>query len=234
MPDMSGQPTQPSTVVLVAGAGWGGSLWEPVAERLGKAGHTVLAPTLTGLGELAALASPEVDLDTHVDDVVRALTERGLADVVLVGHSYAGMVITGVAELVPERLRRLVYVDALVPLDGEADVDILDQHLVDDILAARDRGEWLIPLAPDAPAGMAPHPIATVTQPVRVRSAAAARVPRTYVRCTHSRLSFTRLCAERAVAAGWRCVELDSGHLPMTTSPDDLAALLVDEAAAGT
>lgn len=107
-----------TSFVLVHGAWCGGWIWKHVASALRARGHDVLTPTLTGLGERAHLASPEVGLGTHVEDVVRVLEYDDLTDVVLVGHSYGGMVVTGVGDRVPERLAQLVYLDAFVPREG--------------------------------------------------------------------------------------------------------------------
>src|SRR5687768_18076653 len=114
-----------ATFVLVHGAFVGGWCWRWVAPYLRGAGHDVYCPTLTGSGERVHLASPRVDLATHVEDVVNVLHYEDLRGVVLVGHSYGGMVITGAAERVSERLARLVYLDAFVPQDGQALADLL-------------------------------------------------------------------------------------------------------------
>src|SRR5438445_13579590 len=114
-----------ATIVLVHGA-WGGASWERfVAPRLRAAGHLVFAPTLTGLGDRSHLSSPEVDLATHVQDVANVLFYEDLTDAILAGHSYGGMVVTGVAGRMPERLRRLVYLDAFVPEDGQSLFDLV-------------------------------------------------------------------------------------------------------------
>ena len=110
--------------VLVHGTTAGGWVWKDIAQPLRDAGHDVYTPTLTGLGERVHLATREVGLDTHITDIVNVLRFEELRDVVLVGHSYAGMVITGVADREPARIRELVYFDALVPEDGESAVDV--------------------------------------------------------------------------------------------------------------
>src|SRR5882757_3615170 len=109
-----------STFLLVHGAWHSGRCWERVAPLLEAAGHRVSAPSLTGFGDRAHLLGPEVGLDTHVDDVVRTILDEDLTDVVLVGHSYAGLVVSSAANRVPDRIGRLVYLDAMVPLDGES------------------------------------------------------------------------------------------------------------------
>src|ERR671910_3846047 len=101
-----------ATYVLVGGAWLGGWCWKPIARRLRDQGHDAYPLTLTGLGERAHLASPEVDLETHITDVVNLIEFEDLRDVVLLGHSYANLVVTGVADRVPERISRVVYLDA--------------------------------------------------------------------------------------------------------------------------
>src|SRR6266516_1091932 len=109
-----------ATFVLDHGGFHGGWCWKRVTPHLRAAGHEVYAPTLTGLGERCHLASPETNLSTHIQDILNVLSYEDLTDVVLVGHSCSGMVITGVADRAPERVTRLVYLDAFVPEDGQA------------------------------------------------------------------------------------------------------------------
>ena len=121
-----------ATFVLVHGGWAGGWQWREIASLLRAAGHDVFTPTLTGLGERVHLASPDVGLDTHIQDILMVLEYEDLHDVILVGYSYSGMVITGVAERAPERLAHLVYLDAYVPRDGQSLLDMLGperQHL---------------------------------------------------------------------------------------------------------
>jgi pimeloyl-ACP methyl ester carboxylesterase len=121
-----------ATFVIVHG-GWGGAWeWRAFAPLLQQAGHEVLRTTLTGLGERVHLASPEISLGTHVRDVVNALFYEDLRDVILVGHSYGGAVVTGAAERVPERLAHLVYVDAFVPEDGQVGHGLLGPEVAAD------------------------------------------------------------------------------------------------------
>src|SRR5678815_4962567 len=114
---------QRATFVLVHGAWHGGWCWQRVCDRLTARGHRVFAPTLTGVGERSHLSSPTVDLSTHVFDVVNEIRWKDLENVVLVGHSYGGMVISGVAEQVASKIASIVYLDAFVPADGQSLVD---------------------------------------------------------------------------------------------------------------
>src|SRR5262245_30690572 len=124
-----------TSLVLVHGGWEAGWCWRKVVPLLRDAGHEVFAPTLTGLGERKHLASPEVGLDTHVQDIVGVLESEELDEVILVGHSYGGMVIAGVAERVPERLAQLVYLDAFVPEDGQSTLDLLPPEYQRDMTA---------------------------------------------------------------------------------------------------
>ena len=124
------------TFVLVHGAWGGGWAWRPtVGALLREAGHEVFTPTLTGLGERAHLASPDIDLETHINDIVGVIEYENLHDVVLMGHSYGGMAITGVADRVPERLAHLVYVDAFVPEDGQSLADLIGPGTAEGMIA---------------------------------------------------------------------------------------------------
>lgn len=219
--------------VLVHGAWCGGWVWRETARFLRAAGHDVFTPTLTGLGERAHLGHPDVDLDTHVQDIVGVLTYENLTDVILVGHSYSGMVITGVAERAPERLKHLIYLDALVPEDGKSRIDFISPEVFGHFKElVRTHGiPWQVP----PPAGyprLTPHPLKTFTQPIRVTNPAAAVLPHTFIHCTRESdpLVVTSIAeaAGRAKKKGWHCVELPANHMPMDTMPQDLARLLID------
>ena len=114
-----------NTFVIVHGAWAGGWFFQETARFLRAAGHEVYTPTLTGIGERVHLGHPDIDLDTHIQDIVNVLEYEDLEDVSLVGYSYGGMVVTGVAERVPERIKQLIYLDAFVPVDGQSLADIM-------------------------------------------------------------------------------------------------------------
>jgi pimeloyl-ACP methyl ester carboxylesterase len=228
-----------TTFVLVHGAWHGGWCWDRVAAPLRAAGHEVHAPTLTGLSERAHLLSPTVGLDTHTEDVVRLLDVLDLRDVVLVGHSYAGQVVTAVADRRPRRLARRVYLDAFVGTDGESARSLLPETVEHHwATSAAERGfGWLVPVRELSVLGvteqsdvdwllprLTPHPWKTYTDPLRL-TGAVDRVPAAFIECV-SWLRVFGAQADRARARGWPVDELDTGHEAMVTAPTELAELL--------
>jgi pimeloyl-ACP methyl ester carboxylesterase len=233
-----------TTFVLLHGAWHGGWAWRRVAPLLRSAGYDVLAPTLTGVSDRAHLLSPAVGLDTHVHDVVSLLDAEGATDVVLVGHSYAGQVVTGVADRRPESLRRRVYLDAFVGNDGEAAIDLLPEHVAEhyrESVAGPGFG-WLIPVRSLRALGvtdeadtewlaprLTPHPWRTYTEPLAVRGR-QDDVPAVFVECTDWMRVF-RAHSKRAENAGWPVFSVPTGHEAMVTAPEALAKILIDAAA---
>jgi pimeloyl-ACP methyl ester carboxylesterase len=232
-----------TTYLLVHGAWAGGWIWGRVAPILRKARHDVFTPTLTGLGERAHLANPEIDLSTHIQDVVAVLECEDLKRVVLVGHSYGGMVITGVAERTAERLSHLVYLDAFVPQDGQSVADLVSPELAASFEeGVRLSGDgWRIPPPPPEWSGVTdeadqrwieprlkPQPIKTMFQPVRVSNAEAAELPRTFVYCNNPARGTFDQFASRARAEGWRYQVLSTGHAANVTAPNQVADLLLE------
>ena len=228
-----------ATFVLVHGTTAGGWVWKTVAAQLEQAGHVVYRPTLTGLGERIHLLTRDVGLETHITDVANHILYEDLTDVVLVGHSYGGMVITGVADRVPDRIRELVYFDALVPQDGEAAVDLYGRETRDNFAAtvAAEGDGWLIPIQRsmnDLPAKNSPHPWKSWTEPIRLTNAAAtAGIPRTYVRFTADKqpgMVWSVAFAEtwrRVHLSGWRVREVDTMH-QILPDPHSKAAILLE------
>jgi len=222
-----------STFLLVHGAWHSGRCWDRVVPLLESAGHRVLAPSLTGYGDKAHLLSPDVGLGTHIDDIVALVEDE--RDVVLVGHSYAGMVISGVADRIPERIARLVFLDAMVPEDGEtaADVIPITKQLVDSAVDG-----WRVPpmglfgvTDPDDVAWLrsmlSDQPVRCLTEPVRLGNPAAAAIPRTHIHCVAGQpAGITR----RPVPPGEPVRELPTGHDCMITMPAELTKLLVEAA----
>lgn len=224
-----------STYVLVHGATAGGWIWPPIPAMLRQAGHAVYTPTLTGLGERAHLLSPDIGLHTHINDIAGVFAYEDLRDVILVGHSYGGAVVTGAAERVPERIRQLVYLDALVPEDGQAVINLYP-HEIAELLTqyVQSGGEgWRYP--PREPKGdprFADHPARTMYEPLTIANPRARTIPRAYIYCTdkesagpqHQGIIHT---AARVRAAGWPFYEINTGHHPMQTAPEELARLLL-------
>jgi pimeloyl-ACP methyl ester carboxylesterase len=208
-----------------------------VANLLRAAGYEVYTPTLTGLGERAHLANPQVNLNTHIQDIVGVLECEDLRDVILVGHSYGSMVITGVAERVPERLARLVYLDAPIPQDGQSWNDLLGPEMASKAidLANKQGDGWRVPLISDPPR-VQPHPLKTVTDPLKVSNPMAVHIPRAFIHCTakskDSAVAFAspaiEKAAENARQQGWWYRELPADHGPEESMPRELADLLLE------
>lgn len=233
--------------VLVHGAWHGSWCWVRVADRLRAAGHRVATPTLTGLGERAHLLSRDIDLDTHITDVIAAIEAEELHDVVLCGHSYGGSVITGVADRIPERLRALVYLDAFVPDDGQAMKDMVPPEAGARMAALVDEkgeGWWVPPRSAESfqvataedrdwvDRRCVPHPFATMTQPIRLTGVWKSVPGKFYIRAAAYRASPFGPFAERAKNdPEWQYAETACGHDVMVDAPDELAAALIRAAA---
>jgi pimeloyl-ACP methyl ester carboxylesterase len=234
-----------ATILIVHG-GWGGGWeWARVARKLREGGHDVFTPTLTGMGERAHLGV-DVGLSDHIDDVVAVFDFEQLRDVVLCGHSYGGMVVTGVADRIPERIRLLVYLDGFAPRNGQALLDLVPGEFAESLLqAARERQDGKIPMPPElqAPEGSLPeavrsayisrtrpHPRATMTDPVRLTGAVDS-VRRAFVRCTAGIDPEHDLLGEfaaRARAERWSYRESDTPHDLQLFDPEGTAAIIDD------
>ena len=215
--------------------------WKPVADRLRNAGHTVFPMSLTGLAERSHLLSDRITLETHVMDVVNLIKYNDLRDVVLVGHSYAGIVLTAVAERIPQCLRHIVYLDAMVPKPGECAMDLIPNDEAEQrVLRARHDGGLSIPaptpghFATEAMREwfrdhMTPQPIKPYFDRIDVRVPQGNGVPVTYVSCTPVKLHPIALSVERARRLPlWRVVEIASGHNVHLHRPDDVAEILME------
>jgi pimeloyl-ACP methyl ester carboxylesterase len=226
------------TFVLVHGAWHGGWCWRFVRDLLEKSSHRVYAPSLTGLGERKHLARPDIDLDTHIADIVSLLEMEDLRDVALVGHSYGGMVVTGVADRAPERIGRLVYLDAFVPEDGKC---TLDYVVPERAARMREEGERVGSVTPPplslwgitkqehidfAKPREVRHPYRTMSQKITL-SGKTQNIPRTFIYCSSPATgSFDRFAAKYRDDAAWRFVELKTGHDAMILMPERVAELL--------
>jgi pimeloyl-ACP methyl ester carboxylesterase len=243
-----------ATFVLVHGGYHGGWCWKKVVPLLRAGGHEVYTPTLTGLGERAHLLNREVGLDTHVQDIVNVLAFEDVADVVLVGHSYGGMVITGVAEGVPERIGHLVYLDASVPTGEDRAMRACfvrnepeQWRGMEARIAGAGEG-WLLPLPPIAApfmgvtdeddlrwlrAHLRPHPAKTLLDCLPGDHAPARPLPHSFIHCpaTPGAPNNYSPDAERIRQMGGRVYEVAGGHEAIVTMPRELADVLLGVAA---
>lgn len=229
--------------VLVHGAWHGGWCWQRVAPLLRAAGHEVHTPTLTGLGERAHLADRDagltIDLETHIADIRGLFEMEDVRGAVLVGHSYAGMVIAGAADRAAARIRRLVYLDAFVPEHGQRVLDFWPAEGRAD-LVSRCAATGFIPPTPLAAYGVTkaedlawaeprirPHPYATWTQKLRLEHG-ETRLPRAYIRCTEpARPVFEQFSRRLSSDPAWTYREIASGHDCMIADPHGTAELLL-------
>lgn len=251
-----------ANIVLVPGAWLGGWCWQGVAPALRAAGHTVYPVTLSGLGERVHLATPEIDLETHITDVANLMLYEDLTDVILVGHSYAGIVVDGVADRLAERISQLVYLDSGPLGNGIAQIDFYPseaRELIEYQVAEEGDG-WRFPLpsfeqlaASASLAGLGPtelermrakatpQPFQTFLQPLRLTRTQAPNYGRVLIACSDGGFSINQI--KELIAAGvpafqalstpdWRFHEIPTGHWPMFSAPDQLAGVLLEIAAA--
>ena len=232
--------TTKATFVLVHGAWHGGWCWKKLTPLLRAAGHEVFTPTLSGLGDRAHLLSPQIGLNTHIADITALLEYEDLHNVILVGHSYGGMVITGVAEVAALRLSHLVFLDAFVPRDGQSLFDTIPDHGAGMRKIAEESGDgWNVPLG-NATFGVTdaadvawmttritPQPLRSFEEPVRLTDQAALALPRSYILCRQDEPSLFDPFAEQARHAGWGYYELMTCHDAMITVPEELADILL-------
>ena len=208
-------------------------MWSRLAQLLRGQGHEVFTPSLTGIGERAHLASSSVDLSSHVNDVLGTIEYERLSDFVLVGHSYGGMVVTVVADRAANRIRSLVYLDAFVPKDGQAALDLVRPEMREKILALPD---WRVP--PPPPQGMTnrdeiawiegrrnPQPLGTFKEKIVLKNKPFPN--RAYIFCSgYSPTTFAPFAAAAKADKAWRYHELPTHHYPQISMPRELATLL--------
>ena len=246
------------TFVLLHGAYHGGWCWRDVAARLRAAGHAVFTPTQTGVGERAHLLSRDIAIDTFVDDLANVLHFEDLHDVVLVGHSFGGNAITGVADRSPERLRHVVYLDAMIPVAGQSVLDTMPAHVAAKVRDAAQASSGGVSMAVPAvkffgisdedqaawvSARCTPHPLSTYDTPITLNHPVGHGVPCTYIAVTphfaptsvsrDQARAWAEQHAQAAPAAGqsrWHYVEMAAGHDAMVTHPAELSALLLNVA----
>jgi len=236
-----------ATYVLVHGAWQGATTWERVVPLLLQAGHRVFTPTLTGLGSRGHQLTRSVDLSTHIQDVLGLLKYENLQEVILAGHSYAGMVISGVAEAAAERISHLVYIDAFVPVDGASALSMMPQKFQD---AFRDQAKtlgdgwrlpgfekrldlWGLKEGPDRDfvrSKLCDFSLTCFEQPVKLPRNALSTLDKTYVACVaegYPARPVFQSFADRAKREGWGYHELATGHDCHVEKAGELARILL-------
>ncbi|MGD1837651.1 MAG: alpha/beta fold hydrolase [Nitrososphaeraceae archaeon] len=225
--------------VLVHGSWHGGWCWKKMLPYLRKYGHDIYFPTLTGLGEKSHIISKNISLDTHIQDVSQLIFYHDLKNVILVGHSYGGAVIRGVAEIIPKRIKRLVFLDACIPENNKTIFDIipgLEKIFRKRLLKAQGR-KWLVaPYEPETwgvknsdvewvKERLTSMPWHTHDQPIKIKNSDARIIPKSYISCTKSKES--KFLAKKVKSKKeWDYHELDTGHDAMIIVPKDLAFVL--------
>ena len=229
-----------ATFVIAHGAWSSGWAWKKMRPLMRALGHDLFTPSYTGQGERVHLAHPGIDLDAHITDVLNLLHYEDLNEVILLGHSYGGMVATGVADRAPERLAQVIYLDAFVPRNGQSVLSLFPEEAPQRTLeAVRTQGDgWRIPANP-MPPDTSPQDFEWATpkrvmQPARTfeqaitLTGAAHRLPKTYIYCTRCGPGDVfRQFADRArTEPGWRYFEMDASHNPHITVPHELMRIL--------
>jgi pimeloyl-ACP methyl ester carboxylesterase len=235
--------TPPKTFVLVHGAWGGGWIWKYTADGLRQKGHRVFTPTQTGLGERKHLLARTISIDTFVDDILGVLEAEELTDIILVGHSFGGFAVTGVADRMPERIRHLVYLDAFLPENGETAFSVLPPGIEEARrrTVAEHGGGVALPVPPLSAfplpddvrqwfgRRLTPHPFGTYDTPIRLKAPPGNGRPVTYVSYTNPALASIEPSRARARAKqgpDWRFMELDVPHDAQAAMPAQIIALL--------
>ena len=228
-----------ATIVLVHGGTSGGWAWKPIASKLQNEGHDVYTPTLTGLGERVHLLSREIGLDTQITDIVNVLVFEDLHDVILVGHSLAGMIITGVADQVSERISRLIYLDAVLPENGENSMGLLvpEWRKVTEHMIQTQGDGWLFPVVAESKDDETdrhrPHPAKVFTDKLNLKKKARGDIASVYVRFAADKQPGTpwqlgfELSWQRAKELGLDVYEVDTVH-SISQDSDAKSKILID------
>lgn len=222
------------TLVAVHGAWAGGWHFKKVAPLLEAKGWKVYRPSLSGLGEHFNTARSDIGLNTHIDDIVNLILFEDLHDVILLGHSYGGMVITGVADRIPDRIARLVYLEAMLPADGESLMGTRKGTSVE--LEKMTKDGFIVPnwVRPGKPFPIdVPHPLKTFTDAISLKHQdAAAKIPGTYILTVDPGKKPEEddlfAASERARARGWPVIVMTGDHNPQWRQPEAVAKLLLE------
>jgi pimeloyl-ACP methyl ester carboxylesterase len=245
---VAAKPAKPKsdrhTFVLVHGAWHGGWCWRRVADILRAHGHDVFTPTLTGLGERSHLMRASINLDTHIADVVNVIKWEDLTAFVLVGHSYAGWVISGVAEQVAAQISSIVFLDAFLPADGQRGVDLQPERMRAEILAIAERGAISRGTSGGAArfgvnerdrawvdAKLTPQPMGVALQPLRLSGARERIAKKAYIRATaYDQPGLDAAYAKTTADPSWRVYDVPCGHDVMIDMPERLVEILLEVA----
>jgi pimeloyl-ACP methyl ester carboxylesterase len=228
------------TFVLVHGAWHGGWCWRRVSDLLEKKGHKVFSPTMTGLGSCSHLLSKDVNLTTHFTDIINFIKWEDLSDIVLVGHSYGGYIVSGVAEQVGDKVSSIVFLDAFVPENGESIGASASQPVKDAIAAALGRGEHSLKPVPASvfrvnekdrawvDAKCTPHPIGTMTEGIKLTGARDRIARKSYIRAKgYPSVAFDAMLAKYQPNTAWKTFAMTAGHDAMVDQPQELTDLLL-------
>jgi pimeloyl-ACP methyl ester carboxylesterase len=226
------------TFLLCHGAWSGGWAWRKMHPLMAEAGHRLVAPTYTGLGERSHLAGPAIDLETHIQDILNVISFEDLSDIVLLGHSYGGMVATGIADRARDRIAQLIYLDALVPRDGQSVFDLNEPARESMRKAAASGDSYRIPPNPPPPdtpqidlewlnALRVSMPIKCFETKLKLEHGEPT-MPRSYIYCTRIAPGdmFGQFARRAKSEPGWRYFEIDASHAPNVTAPEALMAVL--------
>ena len=248
---MTRQDGDAKDIVLIHGAWHGAWCWDLVTPLLEAQGFSVHALTLPGLAERADELDAELGLQDHIDDAVAQIEAKGLTSFTLVGHSYGGMVITGVADALKSKIEHIVYLDAALPQDGETMLSYGEPRPAEAIAGAEAAMRGLAPdgvgMAPFPPSvlgipedheryqwvadNLTAHPLKTWLDPIALPNGGAEGLPSTYIECTNPRLAQTQfawVAEQKRGAPDWRVMEIATGHDAMVTAPADVARLIAE------
>ncbi|MFL2771185.1 MAG: alpha/beta fold hydrolase [Rhodospirillaceae bacterium] len=238
----AGVSAHQKTYILVHGAWHGGWCWQDVRELLESAGHRVFTPSLTGLGDRVHLRHPSVDLTTHATDIVQLMVFEDLQDIILVGHSYAGHVVSVVADMAKERLSHIVYLDAVLATNGRSFLP----PGVGEERAQTAKDGYLMPIGSMKFLGipeehprydwvksrLVEHPLPTLMETVQYENGGPAGVPKTFIRCLQNDRMLTDgtdpVAEMVATDAEWNYLTIDTGHDLMITAPEETARILLN------
>ena len=228
--------------ILVHGAWHGGWVWKEVKESLQKQGYNVTCPTQTGLGERKHLLSLKITIDTFIDDIVNHILIEDLSNIILVGHSFAGSTISGVADRLKDRINRLIYLDAVILSNGQSPFDIAPDSIVKERIALAQNSENQMSIPPPSPEdfgvfdqrkvitlakNLTPHPISTFQSKLNITNEIGNGLPLSYIFCTNPIYKSLESSREIVRQKKWPMFELNASHDAMYTHPKETLNLLM-------